>query len=108
MPSDSATAALVLLTRRGCCLCEGLEEKLRLLQIPLELRDVDGDTVLQARYGLEVPVLLLPSDAGERELPRPSPRLSAQALGRWLQDQGVLAEAHGTGDRGDVFPATSA
>jgi hypothetical protein len=91
MPSDSAAAALVLLTRRGCCLCEGLEEKLRVLQIPLELRDVDGDAVLQARYGLEVPVLLQPSDAGERELPRPSPRLSAQALHRWLQDQGVWA-----------------
>jgi len=91
MPSDSAAAALVLLTRQGCCLCEGLEEKLRVLQIPLELRDVDGDAVLQARSGLEVPVLLQPSDAGERELPRPSPRLSAQALHRWLQDQGVWA-----------------
>ena len=87
MASDAT--ALVLLTRRGCCLCEGLEEKLRQLQIPLDLRDVDTDPALQARYGLEVPVLLQPTPAGERELPRASPRLSPEALRRWLNDQGV-------------------
>jgi hypothetical protein len=87
MASDAT--ALVLLTRRGCCLCEGLEEKLRQLQIPLDLRDVDTDPALQARYGLEVPVLLQPTPTGERELPRASPRLSPEALRRWLNDQGV-------------------
>jgi hypothetical protein len=87
MASDAT--ALVLLTRRGCCLCEGLEEKLRQLQIPLVLRDVDTDPALQARYGLEVPVLLQPTPTGERELPRASPRLSPEALRRWLNDQGV-------------------
>jgi hypothetical protein len=79
-------AALVLLTRQGCCLCEGLEDKLRSLAVPLERRDVDGDPALQARYGLEVPVLL----SGGRELPRVSPRLGPEALRRWLQEQGVI------------------
>jgi hypothetical protein len=81
--------SLVLITRRDCCLCQGLEEKLRQLALPLELRDVDGDPALLARYDLEVPVLLHVSAAGERELPRVSPRLGAAALGRWLQEQGV-------------------
>ena len=86
-PSPSPSAApLLLLTRRGCCLCEGLEQKLRLLALPLERRDVDADPALQARYGLEVPVLL----ADGRELPRVSPRLSPEALRRWLQDKGVI------------------
>ena len=88
LPTETPSA-LVLLTRRGCCLCEGLEEKLRQLGMPLELRDVDADAALQARYGLEVPVLLQPGADGARELPRASPRLSAEALGRWLRDQGV-------------------
>jgi Glutaredoxin-like domain (DUF836) len=78
-------ADLVLITRQGCCLCEGLEEKLRALSVPLELCDVDGDPAMQARYGLDVPVLL----AGGRELPRVSPRLGPDALRRWLQEQGV-------------------
>ena len=80
------TAPLVLFTRQGCCLCEGLEEKLRALEIPLERRDVDDDPALQERYGLEVPVLL----AGGRELPRVSPRLGVEALRRWLQEHGAI------------------
>jgi hypothetical protein len=83
--TPTAPATLVLITRQGCCLCEGLEEKLRTLAMPLERRDVDADPALQTRYGLEVPVLL----AGERELPRVSPRLGPEALRRWLQEQGV-------------------
>ena len=79
-------ADLVLFTRQGCCLCEGLEEKLRALEIPLERRDVDADPALQARYVLEVPVLL----AGGRELPRVSPRLSGPQLAAWLRTQGCL------------------
>jgi hypothetical protein len=36
------------MTRQGCCLCEGLAEKLRALDPPLaiELIDVDGDPAL--------------------------------------------------------------
>ena len=84
-PPANQAPQLVLLTRQGCCLCEGLEQKLRLLELPLESRDVDADPALQERYGLEVPVLL----AGGRELPRVSPRLSVEALGRWLEQQGI-------------------
>jgi hypothetical protein len=87
---------LLLFTRQGCCLCEGLEEKLRALQPPLELdaRDVDGDPALQARYGLEVPVLALPEPGGGwRELPRVPPRLSGEALQIWLRRNGFAGES---------------
>ena len=83
-------AELVLYTRRGCCLCEGLEEKLRQLAVPLQCLDVDQDPQLQARYGLEVPVLLLRDGELERQLPRVSPRLSVAQLGDWLRGQGCL------------------
>jgi hypothetical protein len=81
---------LVLYSRQGCCLCQGLEEKLRALEPPLKLQvvDVDSDPDLQARYGLEVPVLaVLRQDAAPAALPRVSPRLSAAALNRWLAEQ---------------------
>ena len=87
---------LLLFTRQGCCLCEGLEEKLRALQPPLamELRDVDADPALQARYGLEVPVLALSqADGGWRELPRVPPRLSGEALQIWLRRNGFAGES---------------
>ncbi|MBM5792819.1 MAG: glutaredoxin family protein [Cyanobacteria bacterium K_DeepCast_0m_m1_088] len=84
-------AELLLVTRQGCCLCEGLEEKLRQLGVPLACVDVDQDLQLLARYDLEVPVLLL-RDAGgdQRELPRVSPRLAGPQLAAWLRGQGCL------------------
>ena len=80
---------LVLYTRRGCCLCEGLADKLRALDPPppLELVDVDGDPELQARYGLEVPVLAARTATGLVELPRVSPRLAGAQLASWLAAQ---------------------
>ena len=86
--------ALRLYTRSGCCLCEGLEERLRALDPApvLELVDVDGDPALQARYGLEVPVLLLRSSAGDRELPRVPPRLAGAGLQVWLQKHGFCSQ----------------
>ena len=62
----SGSPSLRLYTRTGCCLCEGLEERLRLLDLPLslELVDVDGDPALQASYGLRVPVLAIRSEIG--------------------------------------------
>jgi hypothetical protein len=82
--------ALVLLTRQGCCLCEGLAEKLQALEPPLAIEriDVDGDPALQARFGLEVPLLLLRSHAGEQVLPRVPPRLAGTSLRVWLQKHG--------------------
>ena len=83
---------LFLLTRAGCCLCEGLEEKLRALNppLPFSLVDVDGDPDLQGRFGLEVPVLAVQESPGElRPIPRVSPRLTDGPLRRWLEQQGV-------------------
>lgn len=86
--------SLVLFTRAGCCLCEGLEQKLLLLLPPgaLECRDVDADPALQARYGLSVPVLALRSAAegALQELPRVPPRLEGEQLAAWLQRAGAL------------------
>ena len=97
---------LILYTRVGCCLCEGLEERLRELlpgtgapeaasdppppgleRVRLRLVDVDSDPALRDRYGLSVPVLALASD--ERDgaitpLPWVSPRLQGEPLRRWL------------------------
>jgi hypothetical protein len=84
---------LILFTRQGCCLCEGLEEKLRALAPPqpLHVIDVDTDPALQGRYGLAVPVLAVAAsgDAPLRELPRVSPRLAGAQLRAWLTQQGV-------------------
>ncbi len=84
---------LVLFTRQGCCLCEGLEEKLRALDPPqpLQVIDVDTDPALQRRYGLSVPVLAVAGagDGSLQELPRVSPRLAGAQLRAWLIRQGV-------------------
>jgi len=91
--------SLLLFTRQGCCLCEGLEEKLRALDPPppLQTVDVDADPALQARYGLAVPVLAVPGSTaaagGWRELPRVPPRLSGDALGIWLRKNGFPGES---------------
>ena len=80
---------LVLYSRRGCCLCEGLEHRLgalNLAQLGFTLQVIDIDTPavspeLKARYDLEVPVMVVQG----RELPRVSPRLSGEGLFNWLQ-----------------------
>jgi hypothetical protein len=119
-------AILILYTRAGCCLCEGLEERLRALlpavsssaspgggdltvdadavvtplavsgrlgqpmsaleRVSLRLVDVDSDPVLQARYGLSVPVLALADgpDGSISPLPPVSPRLQGEPLRTWL------------------------
>nr|WP_254938468.1 glutaredoxin family protein [Cyanobium sp. Morenito 9A2] len=76
-----------LYTRSGCCLCEGLAERLAALDPApvLELIDVDADPELQARYGLEVPVLAQRWEGRWRDLARVSPRLSGDGLRVWLQ-----------------------
>ena len=80
---------LVLYSRRGCCLCEGLEQRLEALNLAelgftLQVIDIDSVAVspeLKARYDLEVPALVVQG----RELPRVSPRLSGEGLFNWLQ-----------------------
>ena len=89
--SPTNSRRLLLYSRAGCCLCEGLEQRLRDLNLerdvhPLQLEVVDIDSPecpvsLRARYDLEVPVLVL----DDTELPRVSPRLSGDGLRHWLQ-----------------------
>ena len=98
---------LILLTRSGCCLCEGLEERLWKLSLdqlekPIKLcvRDIDSKDVTKAeaaRYSLEVPILLLELSSPLRrfELPRVSPRLDEEALLSWLQK--IISKTIGKG-----------
>ena len=89
--------SLILYTRRGCCLCEGLEERLRKtsfgefnFSIDLLILDIDGEGITdlnRARYNLEVPVLgvLIKDQDKFVELPRVSPRLKGQEFYFWLE-----------------------
>ena len=79
---------LILLTRSGCCLCSGLAERLHCLlpQETLQLVDVDTDPILQQRFGLLVPLLVVGADPLHGSvLPRVPPRLKGLALQRWLE-----------------------
>ncbi len=88
---------LILYSRQGCCLCEGLKQKLESLTLTkifptLRLRviDIDHDLTshdIRARYDQTVPVLALQLlDLDHiHELPRVSPRLTGEGLARWLQ-----------------------
>ena len=88
---------LILYSREGCCLCKGLEEKLRNLPLshlkpPLQLHVIDIDAVdtpkeISSRYNLQVPVMIL-ARANFKEIfefPRVSPRLNGEGLYQWLQ-----------------------
>ena len=50
--------SLVLVTRRGCHLCDEALEVLRELGLEPELADVDADDRLHALYDWRVPVVL--------------------------------------------------
>lgn len=97
---------LILYSKPGCHLCEGLQEKLEQIQSPqfdLEVRDITTrDDWFQA-YQYEIPVLFVespqPSGNSDRPsegpaavqspsltpIPRPSPRASVQQLSQMLQ-----------------------
>jgi len=88
---------LILYSRQGCCLCEGLEQRLRelalhQLQPPATLHVIDIDDQatpanVRAHYDLQVPVLALAAfdQNSSLELQRVSPRLAGEGLFRWLQ-----------------------
>jgi glutaredoxin len=87
---------LILYSKPGCHLCEGLQEKLEQIQsqqnsgvsFELETRDITQNERWLKAYQYEVPVLCrLEGDAGGQEvpIPRPSPRLSAEKLLQFLQ-----------------------
>ena len=90
-------SVLILYSRVGCCLCKGLENRLRSLSLecldpPLSLCVMDIDStqvseVERARYELSVPVLCIAKEKFQQsiELPRVSPRLNNEGLFKWLQ-----------------------
>lgn len=99
---------LILYSKPGCHLCEGLQEKLeqiKNLSFELEIRDITTREDWFGAYQYEVPVLFLsnrqdaaeslsggsrPSELSKTEdaqklLPRPSPRASVQQLEEMLR-----------------------
>lgn len=84
--ADPAASALTLLTRPDCGLCEQMLHDLQTLAgrhrlPPIRLLDIDSDVLLQRRYGLKIPVLLLD------EVPVCSVRLDSEELLRLLKRQ---------------------
>ena len=88
---------LILFSRKGCCLCETLENKLSTIglinlnpPVVLSIIDIDNKEVpidIQRKYSNEVPVLVLDSNKLSKkiELPRISPRLKEDMLLSWIQ-----------------------
>jgi glutaredoxin len=83
---------LILYSKPGCHLCEGLQEKLEKIEnlsFELEVRDITTRDDWFAAYQYEVPVLFLnrqnAKDAKEESIPRPSPRATVQQLEQMLQ-----------------------
>lgn len=88
---------IILYSKPGCHLCEGLQEKLEQIQnlkFELEIRDITTREDWFQAYQYEVPVLFLVDRRGTegtqeqaKELPlsRPSPRATVQQLEKMLQ-----------------------
>ncbi|NES83610.1 MAG: glutaredoxin family protein [Moorea sp. SIO2B7] len=79
---------LILYSKPGCHLCEGLQEKLvqiQNLEFELEVRDITTNEDWFAAYQYEVPVLYQQQGEEEKAIPRPSPRASVSQLERMLQ-----------------------
>jgi hypothetical protein len=82
---------LILYSKPGCHLCEGLQEKLEQIQdlnFQLEIRDITTQADWFDAYQYEIPVLFYRADDAKPEetpIPRPSPRLSVIQLQRHLQ-----------------------
>lgn len=79
---------LILYSKPGCHLCEGLLEKLqqvKAIAFELEVRDIATRPEWFEAYQYEVPVLCQNLSGVEKPLPRPSPRASVQQLEQLLQ-----------------------
>ena len=78
---------LILYTKSGCHLCEGLQEKLEQItsfEVQLELRDINSNENWFNLYQYEVPVLFYKKQGQEIPIPRPSPRASVKQLEKLL------------------------
>ncbi|CAM6108615.1 unnamed protein product [Calypogeia fissa] len=83
--SLKAERTLILYSKPGCCLCDGLKEKLEggeiSSEIQIEVRDITTNSEWWNLYQYEIPVLArVTSDGIEEPLPRLSPRLSADQV----------------------------
>lgn len=79
---------LILYSKVGCHLCEGLEEKLREIteiSLELEIRDITTNSQWWEMYQYEIPVLFLATETEEIFIPRISPRVSVTQLTKILQ-----------------------
>ncbi|KAL1188275.1 hypothetical protein V5N11_013484 [Cardamine amara subsp. amara] len=90
------TRKLVLYSKPGCCLCDGLKEKLHaafsissgpnsLHDVVLQVRDITTNPEWERAYQYEIPVLAKENFDGKEEiLPRLSPRLSVETIQKKL------------------------
>ncbi len=90
---------LILYSKPGCHLCEGLQEKLeKIIQtqnipsLQLEIRDITTDDNWFQAYQYEVPVLFVANQVNKDQdqdkiqlIPRPSPRATVQQLENLLR-----------------------
>ncbi len=79
---------LILYSKPGCHLCEGLLEKLEQvndIKFDLEIRNINTREDWFAAYQYEIPVLSQKLPDGEKPLPRISPRASATKLEQMLK-----------------------
>lgn len=79
---------LILYSKPGCHLCEGLEDKLRQItevEFDLEIRDITTNEQWFLAYQYEIPILAQETTTGEKIIPRPSPRISVPQLTKLLQ-----------------------
>ena len=79
---------LILYSKPGCHLCEGLQEKLKQVSSPqfeLEIRDITTKKDWFEAYQYEIPVLCQKLADREKPLPRLSPRASVAKLEQMLQ-----------------------
>jgi Glutaredoxin-like domain (DUF836) len=79
---------LILYSKPGCHLCEGLQEKLEQVQSPrfeLEIRDITTQQDWFDAYQYEIPVLFLAAGEELALLPRLSPRASVGQVAQMLQ-----------------------
>ncbi|WP_269604660.1 glutaredoxin family protein [Prochlorococcus marinus] len=88
---------LILYSRKGCCLCQAVENKLSNIclknlkpSIVLYIIDIDSKKVsldIKMKYTNEVPVVVLDSNRLSKkiELPRVPPRLKEDMLLSWIQ-----------------------
>lgn len=95
---------MVMYSKPGCCLCDGLKEKLDVVMpgLPvrgLEVRDITENPEWDAKYAMEIPVLTLVHRESGKESPirRPPPRMDAERLGAQLGNEirGLLGGEQG-------------